>query len=68
MSDYSVIGKRVPPIDGKSKATGEAKFTVDIQLPGMLYGRILRSPHPHAKILNIDSGKAPGGESGHHKG
>lgn len=58
MSDYSVIGKRVPPIDGKSKATGEAKFTVDIQLPGMLYGRILRSPHPHAKILNIDTGKA----------
>jgi 4-hydroxybenzoyl-CoA reductase alpha subunit len=58
MTDYSVIGKRVPPIDGKAKATGEAKFTVDIQLPGMLYGKILRSPYPHAKILHIDTEKA----------
>lgn len=58
MPDYSVIGKRVPPIDGKPKATGEAKFTVDIQLSGMLYGRILRSPYPHAKILNINAEKA----------
>ena len=32
MADYSVIGKRVPPIDGRAKATGEAKFTVDLQL------------------------------------
>ena len=58
MEDFSVIGKRVPPIDGKAKATGEAKFTVDIQLPGMLYGKILRSPYPHAKILHIDTEKA----------
>jgi len=58
VEDYLVIGKRVPPIDGKAKATGEAKFTVDIQLPGMLYGKILRSPYPHAKILHIDTEKA----------
>lgn len=58
MSDYSVVGKRVPPVDGKAKATGEAKFTVDLQLPGMLYGRILRSPHPHARVLRIDTDKA----------
>lgn len=58
MSDYSVIGKRVPSIDGKIKATGEAKFTIDIQLPGMLYGKILRSPYPHAKIVKIDTEKA----------
>lgn len=58
MSDYSVVGKRVPPIDGKAKATGEAKFTVDLQLPGMLYGRILRSPHPHARVLHVDTDKA----------
>lgn len=58
MPDYSVIGKRVPPIDGKAKVTGEAKFTVDLQFPGMLYGKILRSPFPHAKILRIDTEKA----------
>jgi len=58
MSDYAIIGKRVPPVDGKAKATGEAKFTVDLKLPGMLCGKILRSPHPHAKILHVDTGKA----------
>lgn len=58
MSDFSVIGKRVPSIDGKAKATGEAKFTVDVQLPRMLYGKILRSPYPHAKTLKIDTEKA----------
>lgn len=55
---YSVIGKRIPPIDGILKATGAAKFTLDLQLPGMLYGKILRSPYPHAKILRIDTEKA----------
>jgi 4-hydroxybenzoyl-CoA reductase subunit alpha len=58
MTDYALIGKRIPPIDGRPKATGEAKFTVDFQLPGMLYGKILRSPYPHAKILNINTEKA----------
>ena len=58
MNDYSVIGKRVPPIDGKEKATGEAKFTVDLLFPGMLYGKILRSPYPHARVLHIDTEKA----------
>jgi 4-hydroxybenzoyl-CoA reductase alpha subunit len=53
-----VIGKRVPSIDGKVKATGEAKFTVDVQLPGMLYGKILRSPYPHARILHTETEKA----------
>ena len=58
MVEYSVIGKRIPPIDGKAKATGEAKFTVDIHLPGMLHGKVLRSPLPHARILHIDAEKA----------
>ncbi|MDP6179019.1 MAG: molybdopterin-dependent oxidoreductase, partial [Desulfatiglandales bacterium] len=58
MPDFSVIGQRVPPIDGKPKATGAAKFTVDIQLPGMLYGKILRSLHPHAKVLDVNTEKA----------
>jgi len=58
MTDYSVIGKRLPRKDGLIKATGEAKYTADMVLPGMLYGKILRSPHAHARILNIDTSKA----------
>ena len=58
MQPYSVVGKRILRIDGSVKATGEAKFTVDVVLPGTLYGKILRSPYPHAKILSIDTGKA----------
>ncbi len=50
----TVIGKSVPRHDGRSKVTGAARFTVDIQLPGMLYGRILRSPLPHARLRAID--------------
>lgn len=54
----TLIGKRVPRIDGPSKVTGEAKYTVDIQMPGMLCAKILRSPFPHAKIINIDTSRA----------
>ena len=53
-----VIGKRIPRIDGAVKVTGEAKYTVDIQLPGMLCAKILRSPFPHARITHIDTTKA----------
>jgi CO/xanthine dehydrogenase Mo-binding subunit len=53
-----MIGKRVPRIDGPIKVTGEARFTVDIRMPGMLCAKILRSPFPHAKILNIDTSRA----------
>ena len=55
-TDY--VGKRIPRRDGPDKVTGRAKYTVDIKLPGLLVGRILRSPHPHAKILNIDTSSA----------
>ncbi len=60
MSDesYSIIGKRLPFIDGMDKATGEAKYTANYILPGMLTGRLLRSPYPHARILNVDYSKA----------
>ncbi len=58
MGDYSLIGKRIPRIDSPEKATGSAKYTADIRLPGMLYGKILRSPYPHARILNIDTSRA----------
>ncbi|MFH2044055.1 MAG: molybdopterin cofactor-binding domain-containing protein [Pseudomonadota bacterium] len=55
---YSVIGKSIPRVEGPQKTKGEAVFTTDIALPGMLYGKILRSPYPHAGILNIDTSKA----------
>src|SRR4030042_1059278 len=58
MEGYSVIGKRIPRIDGRVKVTGEAKYAADYNLPGMLWCKILRSPYPHARILNIDTGRA----------
>jgi xanthine dehydrogenase YagR molybdenum-binding subunit len=57
-SQLSHIGMPVPRIDGRAKVTGAARFTVDVKLPGMLHGRLLRSPHPHARIAAIDTGTA----------
>jgi xanthine dehydrogenase YagR molybdenum-binding subunit len=51
----TVIGKPVPRINAKAKVTGAARFTVDIKLAGMLHGRLLRSPHPHARVLSINT-------------
>jgi xanthine dehydrogenase YagR molybdenum-binding subunit len=53
-----VAGARTPRLDGVAKVTGAARYTYDISLPGMLYGRILRSPHPHARLAGIDVAKA----------
>ncbi len=55
---YNVIGKRKPRLDGVAKVTGEAKYSDDLNLPGMLWGKILRSPHPHARIVGIDAERA----------
>ncbi len=54
----SLIGKRLPRVDGLEKATGEARFAADFDLPGQLWLKILRSPHPHARILSIDASQA----------
>ena len=54
----AIIGKRMPKVDALAKATGTAQYTVDFKLPGMLYGKILRSPLPHARITSIDVSKA----------
>ena len=54
----AVVGKPTPRVDGPLKATGAAHYTYDIELPGMLYGAILRSPWPHARIRNIDMSAA----------
>lgn len=56
--EYSVIGKRLPRVDAVEKVTGMAKFAGDIKLSGMLFGKVLRSPHAHAKIKKIDTSKA----------
>ncbi len=58
MDKYSVIGKDIPRVDGREKATGAAIYTDDIKLPGMLHGKLLRSPVPHARIRSIDVSKA----------
>ena len=58
-----LIGKRIQRLDGPAKVTGQAKYSYDINRPGGLHGRILRSPHPHARIVAIDltvAQKAPG--------
>ena len=56
--ELKVVGKRVKRIDAMAKVTGQAKYTSDIQLPGMLYAKMLRSNVPHAKIRSIDISQA----------
>ncbi|MEE8449729.1 MAG: xanthine dehydrogenase family protein molybdopterin-binding subunit [Thermodesulfobacteriota bacterium] len=58
MTQFSVIGKRMPRVDGFDKVTGKAVYGTDIKLPRMLVGKILRSPLPHARILHIDTSLA----------
>ncbi|MGD8521663.1 MAG: molybdopterin-dependent oxidoreductase [Desulfobacterales bacterium] len=56
--EFNVVGARLPMMDAAQKVTGAALFTDDLVLPGMLYGKILRSPLAHAKIVRIDTSKA----------
>ena len=58
MSDFKIIGMDVPRTDARAKATGNALYADDIKLPGMLHGRILRSPLPHARVLHVDTARA----------
>ena len=58
MEEFAVIGKRTPLIDAPAKATGQVKYVADLTVPGMLHGAILRSPYPHARILNVDASRA----------
>ena len=52
------VGTRPARFDGRSKVTGQALYATDINLPGMLHGRVLRSPYAHAWIRGIDTSKA----------
>ena len=56
--ELAVIGKRVPKVDVWGKVTGETRYTDDLQLPRMAFGKLLRSPHPHALIKRIDTSGA----------
>jgi xanthine dehydrogenase molybdenum-binding subunit len=58
VNQMKVVGHPTPRIDGVERVTGRAKYTNDIQLPGMLYAKVLRSPHPHARIRSVDVSKA----------
>jgi len=51
---FSILGTRVARLDGPAKATGAARYSIDVILPGMLYGKILRSPHPAAVVKSLD--------------
>lgn len=57
-SPPSIIGQSLPRIDAREKVTGGASFTVDMRLPGMLWGKALRSSHAHARILRVDASRA----------
>ncbi len=54
----TVIGENVPRVDGQEKVTGRALYTGDLKLAGMVHGKVLRCPYPHARIRRIDTRKA----------
>jgi 4-hydroxybenzoyl-CoA reductase subunit alpha len=58
MTDFSIIGKPTAMVDAAGKTTGAGKYTDDLTLPGMLVGKILHSPYPHARIKRIDISRA----------
>ena len=58
MSEFSVIGKSIAMVDAAGKSTGAGKYADDFSLPGMLVGKILHSPYPHALIKRIDTSRA----------
>ncbi len=56
--ELRTLGRRMRKVDGLAKSTGRARYTDDLSFPGMLHGKILRSPHPHARILSVDTSAA----------
>src|SRR5215472_2200768 len=66
--ERSLIGKSISRVDGPDKVSGRAKYTYDVHRPGMLFGKVVRSPHAHAKIVSIDisaAEKMPGVKAVH---
>ena len=58
MATFTNIGQSTPRLEGTEKVTGSTQYTADLTLPGTLWGRCLRSPWPHARILPIDASRA----------
>jgi 4-hydroxybenzoyl-CoA reductase subunit alpha len=58
MTNFSIIGKPIAMVDAAGKTTGSGKYTDDLSLPGMLVGKILHSPYPHARIKRINTTRA----------
>lgn len=56
--EFKTVGKSIWRLDGEKKVRGEALYTIDLKMEAMLHGRILRSPHPHARIAKIDTSEA----------
>jgi xanthine dehydrogenase YagR molybdenum-binding subunit len=56
--ELRVVGKPTPRVDGRLKVTGAARYTADVRLPGMLFARRVVSPHPHARVIAIDTSAA----------
>src|SRR5690349_16529568 len=64
----SLIGKRISRVDGPDKVSGRAKYTYDVHRPGMLFGKVVRCPHAHAKVVSVDisaAEKMPGVKAVH---
>jgi CO/xanthine dehydrogenase Mo-binding subunit len=58
MTSYKTIGKSVPRIEGIEKVQGLARYVADLEVPGAIWGKSLRSPHAHARVLSIDTSRA----------
>jgi len=58
VAPMKTVGRATRRIDAVERVTGKAAYTRDVRLPGMLYARVLRSPHPHARVRRIDTSKA----------
>jgi xanthine dehydrogenase YagR molybdenum-binding subunit len=54
----TLIGKRISRVDGPDKVSGKAKYTYDVHRPGMLFGKVVRCPHAHAKVVSVDTSAA----------
>jgi CO/xanthine dehydrogenase Mo-binding subunit len=63
--ELAVVGVAVPRLGLADKVRGQARYTADLKRPGMLYGRVLRSPHAHARIVHLDTSEAERGPGVH---
>ena len=58
LAKLKTVGQATTRIDARERVSGKATYSGDVQLPGMLYAKVLRSPHPHARIRAIDVSRA----------